>query len=46
MKPSHPDFFEEAFSLNFALQNFNGFFYIVADYSYLYDDLSPVSSVT
>ena len=39
------DFFEQTFSLNFALQNFNGFFYIIADYSYLYDSLSPVSSI-
>jgi hypothetical protein len=42
---SRLDFFEQTFSLNFALQKFNSFFYIIADYSYLYDSLSPVSSI-
>ena len=43
---SRLDFSKKAVSLNLALKRFNGFFYIVADYSDLYDNLSPASSIT
>jgi len=46
IETSRLDFSEQTFILNFALQNFNSFFYIISDYSYLYDNLSPVSSIT
>jgi len=46
IRTSHLEFFEKTFDLDFAFQSFNGFFYVIADYSYLYDGSSPVSFIT
>jgi len=46
VRTSHLEFFEETFDLDFAFQSFNGFLYVIANYSYLYDGLSPVSFIT
>ena len=46
IRTSHLEFLEKPFDLDFAFQSFDGFFYVIADNSYLYDGLSPVSFIT
>jgi hypothetical protein len=46
VRTSHFEFFEETFDLDFAFQSFDGFFYVIADNSYLYYGSSPVSFIT
>lgn len=45
IRTSHLEFFEKTFDLDLAFQSFDGFFYVIADNSYLYDGLSPVSFI-
>jgi hypothetical protein len=46
IRTSHLEFFEQTFDLDFAFKSLDGFFYVIADYSYLYYGLSPVSFLT